>query len=100
MNDAVPLLSGIASRQQILGVVVSGLFEGAVFALLGEPLSPDGHRDLDVCKTHLVVPEDEVALELANASDADLATPCASVAINDVLEDEPELVRLSVLRAK
>ena len=35
MNDATPLLDGVASRQQVLGVVVPDLLEGAVFALLG-----------------------------------------------------------------
>lgn len=32
MDDAVPLLNGIASRQQVLGVVVSNLLEQAIFA--------------------------------------------------------------------
>ena len=38
MNDAAPLLDGVASRQQVLGVVVPDLLEGAVLALLGGPV--------------------------------------------------------------
>ena len=53
MDDAVPLLNGIASRQQVLGVVISDLFEWAVFALLGRLVSHDGHCDLNVCVAHL-----------------------------------------------
>ena len=89
MDDAVPLLDGIASRQQVLGIVVFDLGEGAVFALLGGPISHDGHCDLDVCVAHLWVPEDEVTFQLSNAPDADLAALRASVAVNNVLEDEP-----------
>ena len=89
MDDAVPLLNGIASRQQVLGVVISDLFEWAVFALLGRLVSHDGHCDLNVCVAHLWVSEDEVTFQLPNASDANLATLRASVAINDVLEDGP-----------
>lgn len=89
MDDAIPLLNGIASRQQVLGVVISDLFEWAVFALLGRLVSHDGHCDLNVCVAHLWVSEDEVTFQLPNASDANLATLRASVAINDVLEDGP-----------
>ena len=42
MNDAVPTLDGVASRQQVLGVVVPNLLEGAVLALLGGPVGHDG----------------------------------------------------------
>ena len=42
MDDAVPLLDGVASRQQVLGVVVPNLLEGAVLALLGGPVGHDG----------------------------------------------------------
>lgn len=87
MNDAVPLLNGIASRQQILGVVVFNLLERAVFALLGGPVGHDGHCDLNVCIAHLWVPQDEIALQLSDASDTDLATLRESVTINDVLKD-------------
>lgn len=83
------MLNGVASRQQVLGVVVSDLFERAVFTLLGGLVGHDGHCDLNVCVAHLRVPEDEVAFQLSNAPDADLATPRASVAVNDVLEDGP-----------
>ena len=38
MNDAVPLLDGVASRQQVLGVVVPDLLEGTVLALIGGPV--------------------------------------------------------------
>ena len=68
MNDAVPLLNGIASRQQVLGVVVFNLLERAVFALLGGPVSHDGHRHLNVCVAHLGVSEDEVTFQLSNGS--------------------------------
>lgn len=74
-----PFLKGVASRQQVLGVVVSDLLERAVFALLGGPVGHDGHRDLNVCVAHLRVPADEVAFQLSYASDADLATLRASV---------------------
>lgn len=87
MNDAVPKLDGVASRQQILGIVVSDLFEGAVFALLGGPVGHDGHCHLNVCVAHLRVSEDEVTFQLSNAPDTDLETLRTSVAINDVLED-------------
>lgn len=89
MNDAAPLLDGVASRQQVLGVVVPDLLEGTVLALLGGPIGHDGHGDLNVLVAHLGVPEDEVAFQLADASDADLATLRESVAINDALEDGP-----------
>ena len=89
MDDAVPLLDGIAPRQQVLGVVVSDLLERAVFALLGGLVGHDGHCDLNVCVAHLRIPQDEIALQLSNASDADLAALRASVAIEDVLEDGP-----------
>jgi len=89
MDDAVPLLNGVASCQQVLGVVVFNLLERAVFALLGGPVSHDGHCDLNVCIAHLWVPQDEIALQLSDASDTDLATLRESVAINDVLEDGP-----------
>ena len=89
MDDAVPLLNGIASRQKVLGVVVSDLLERAVFALLGGPVGHDGHCNLNVCVAHLWVSEDEVTFQLSNAPDADLATLRASVAVNDVLEDGP-----------
>ena len=87
MNDAVPLPNGIASRQQVLGIVVPDPFERSVLALLGGPIGHDGHRHLNVCVAHLGVSEDEVTFQLSNASDADLATLRESVAINDVLED-------------
>lgn len=74
-----PFLKGVASRQQVLGVVVSDLFERAVFELLGGLVGHDGHCDLYVCVAHLRVPEDEVAFQLSYASDADLATLRASV---------------------
>ena len=35
VDDAVPSLDGIASRQQVLGVVVPNPFERSVLALLG-----------------------------------------------------------------
>ena len=35
MNDAIPLLNGIASRQQILGIVVFNLSEGPVYQIRG-----------------------------------------------------------------
>lgn len=89
MDDSVPLLNGIASRQQVLGVVVSNLPERAVFALLGQPVSHDSHCDLNVCVAHLWVSKDEVTFQLSNASNADLAALRTSVAINDVLEDGP-----------
>lgn len=89
MDDAVPLLNGIASRQQVLGVVVPDLLERAVFALLGGPVGHDGHCDLNVRVAHLWVSEDEVTFQLSNAPDVDLATLRASVAVNDVLEDGP-----------
>ena len=89
MNDAVPLLNGIASRQQVLGVVVFNLLERSIFALLGGPVGHDGHRHLNVCIAHLGVSEDEVTFQLSNASDADLATLRESVAINDVLKNGP-----------
>ena len=89
MNDAVPLLNGIASRQQVLGVVVFNLLERSIFALLGGPVGHDGHCDLNVCIAHLWVPQDEIALQLSDASDTDLATLCESVTINDVLKDGP-----------
>ena len=89
MDDAIALLDGIASRQQVLGVVVPDLLERTVFALLRCPVGHDGHGDLDVCVSHLRVPQDEIALQLSDAPDADLATLRASVAINDVLEDGP-----------
>ena len=89
MNDAIPLLDNIASRQQVLGIVVHYLGERAVFALLGGPVGHDGHCDLNVCIAHLWVPQDEIALQLSDASDTDLATLRESVTINDVLEDGP-----------
>ena len=89
MDDAVPLLNGIASRQQVLGIVIFNLLERAVFALLGGPVGHDGHCDLNVCIAHLWVPQDEIALQLSDASHTDLATLRESVAINDVLEDGP-----------
>ena len=89
MDDAVPLLNGIASRQQVFGVVVSNLLERAVFTLLGGPVGHDGHGDLDVCIAHLGVPEDEITFQLADASDADLATLRERVAIDDVLQHGP-----------
>lgn len=49
----------------------------------------DGHCDLNVYVAHLWVPQDEIALQLSDASDTDLATLRTSVAINDVLEDGP-----------
>jgi len=89
MDDAVPLLDRIASCQQVLGVVVSDLFEGAVFTLFGGPICHDGHCNLNVCVAHLRVSEDEVAFQLSDASDTDLATLCAGVAIDDVLQHGP-----------
>lgn len=89
MNDAVPLLDGVASRQQVLGIVVLNLSEGPVFALLRCPVGHDGHGDLDVCIDHLGVPEDKVAFQLADASDADLATLRERVAMDDVLQHGP-----------
>ena len=89
MNDAIPLLDGVASRQQVLGIVVLDLSEGPVFALLRCPVGHDGHGDLDVCIDHLGVPEGEAALQLPDAPDADVATLRASVAVNDILEDGP-----------
>ena len=62
MDDAAPLLDGIASRQQVLRVVVSDLGEGPVFALFGGPVGHDGHCDLDVCVAHLGISRDEVTL--------------------------------------
>lgn len=87
MNDAIPLLDNIASRQQVLGIVVHYLGEGAILALLGGPVGHDGHCDLNVRVAHLGVSEDEIALQLSDASDTDLATLRESVAINDVLKD-------------
>ena len=89
VDDAVPMLNGIASSQQVLRVVVFNLLERAVFALLGGPVGHDGHRHLNVCIAHLGVSEDEVTFQLSDASDTDLATLRESVAINDVLEDGP-----------
>lgn len=89
MDDAISLLNGIASRQQVLGVVVFNLLERAVFTLLGGPVGHDGHCDLNVCVAHLWVSENEVTFQLSNASNADLAALRTSVAINDVLEDGP-----------
>ena len=86
MNDAIPLLDNIASRQQVLGIVVHYLGEGAILALLGGPVGHDGHCDLNVRVAHLGVSEDEVTFQLSNASDADLATLRESVAINNVLK--------------
>ena len=60
MNDAIPLLDNIASRQQVLGIVVHYLGEGAILALLGGPVGHDGHCDLNVRVAHLGVSEDEV----------------------------------------
>ena len=77
----------MGSLRQVLGVVVFNLLERAVFALLGGPVGHDGHRHLNVCVAHLWVPQDEIALQLSNASNTDLATLRESVAINDVLED-------------
>ena len=87
MDDAVPLLNGVASRQQVLGIVVHYLGEGAILALLGGPVGHDGHCDLNVRVAHLGVSEDEVTFQLSNATDTDLATLRESVAINDVLKD-------------
>ena len=84
MNDAIPLLDNIASRQQVLGIVVHYLGEGAILALLGGPVGHDGHCDLNVRVAHLGVSEDEVTFQLSNT---DLATLRESVAINDVLKD-------------
>ena len=64
MDDAIPLLDGVASRQQVLGIVVSDLLEGAVLALLGGPIGHDGHCHLNVCVAHLGVSEDEVTFQL------------------------------------
>ena len=89
MNDAIPLLDNIASRQQILRIVVSDLFKRSILALLGGPVGHNGHCDLNVCIAHLGVSEDEVTFQLSDASDTDLATLRESVAINDVLEDGP-----------
>ena len=89
MNDAIPLLNGIASRQQILGIVVFNLSEGPVFALFRCPVGHDGHGNLNVCVAHLGVPEDEVAFQLPDASDADLIALHESVAIDDVLQYGP-----------
>lgn len=89
VDDAVPLLDGIASRQQVLGVVVSDLCEGAVFALLGGPIGHDGHRDLDVRVAHLGASQDEVAFKLADTPDADAVSPCAGIGEDDVLEHRP-----------
>ena len=87
MNDAIPLLDNIASRQQVLGIVVHYLGEGAILALLGGPVGHDGHCDLNVRVAHLGVSEDEVTFQLSNATDTDLATLRESVAINDVPKD-------------
>ena len=87
MNDAIPLLDNIASRQQVLGIVVHYLGEGAILALLGGPVGHDGHCDLNVRVAHLGVSEDEVTFQLSNATDTDLAPLRESVAINDVLKD-------------
>ena len=38
MNDTVPLLDGVASRQQVLEIVVPDLLEGTVLALLDGPV--------------------------------------------------------------
>ena len=89
MNDAIPLLDNIASRQQVLGIVVHYLGEGAILALLGGPVGHDGHCDLNVRVAHLGVSEDEVTFQLSNATDTDLATLRESVAINDILKDGP-----------
>ena len=89
MNDAIPLLDNIASRQQVLGIVVHYLGEGAILALLGGPVGHDGHCDLNVRVAHLGVSEDEVTFQLSNATDTDLATLRESVTINDVLKDGP-----------
>ena len=89
MNDAVPLLNGIASRQQVLGVVVPDLLERTVFALLCCPVGHDGHGHLNICVSHLRVSQNEIALQLPDASDADLATLRERVAIDDVLKDGP-----------
>ena len=89
MNDAIPLLDNIASRQQVLGIVVHYLGEGAILALLGGPVGHNGHCDLNVRIAHLGVSEDEVTFQLSDATDTDLATLRESVAINDVLEDGP-----------
>ena len=82
MNDAIPLLDNIASRQQVLGIVVHYLGEGAILALLGGPVGHDGHCDLNVRVAHLGVSEDEVTFQLSNATDTDLATLRESVAIS------------------
>ena len=89
MDDTIALLDGVASRQQVLGIVVLNLSEGPVFALLRCAVGHDGHGHLDVCVAHLGVPEDEVAFQLPDASDADLATLRERVAIDDVLKDGP-----------
>lgn len=89
MNDAVPSLDGIASRQKVLGIVVLNLSEGPVFALLRCPVGHDGHGYLNVCIAHLGGSEDEVAFQLPDATDADLATLRESVAIDDVLQHGP-----------
>lgn len=89
MDDAIPVLNGIASRQQVLGVVVFDAGEEAVFALLGGSISHDGHCDLDVCVAHLGASQNEIAFQLANAPNADAVSPRAGIGVDNVLKHGP-----------
>ncbi len=87
--DAAPSLQKPVHRHDVLGVVVAYLLQGTVLPVLGNAVVHDRHGNLNVRVGIRVLPQHEVALQLADAPDAHVVTPGARVVVDDVLQRRP-----------
>ena len=86
MDDPAPFLKQVVRRHDVLGVIVVDRLKGTVFPVFGLLAREDRHSDLDVGIVHLRAPQDEIAFEAADPSDADGASFALSVEVDDVLK--------------
>ena len=86
VDDAVTLLDGIVTCEDVLGIVVANLLQRGIFAVFGLAVVHHGHACLYVGVSRIALAEDEVAFKLSYSPDACCISTGTGVSEDDVFK--------------
>lgn len=89
MHYAIALLNQIISCNNIFGIVILYAFKRTIFTILGLAAALYRHCNLNIRIPHACASQDEIAFKLSNPPNTCRVTFCASIYVNNVLQDRP-----------
>ena len=87
VDDAVAVLDWIAARENVFRVVVADFCKRCVFAFFRLAVCRHCHAGLHVSVLGIAAPENEIAFEFPDATDACCVSMCTGVCKYDVFEN-------------